>query len=999
MTTPTELCNMALAHLGQARISDYSERSPAAEHCRRAFDHTRRLCLRDYDWNFAIRRAILTAAEAAPAFDWGYSYPLPEDCLRVLSVNQRPGGTRLTDYAVEGRSILTNSAECRVRYVADATDVTEWDSVFCSYFAYRLAAAIAPSLRLDPQAGQQMEQMAAAIREQAREADAVESQPRVTRLDQSEILEEREGRMSAWYCGGGSGGTTPGGTATWGSIGGTLADQADLVAALAGKAALSHTHSADQITTGTFPAARFAGSATDTYVLALVNGVPTWSAPGGGTPGSGDVVGPASSVNNTLPRFSGTSGKLLKGSTVTVTDAGNVALDSITLSLTSTIAISNGVMRYDPDETALAVGLGGITAEIPMQEFTRVYNDSGTTLTKGQPVYVSGSQGNRTAVKLADASTEATSAGTIGLVAQTIAAGATGLVQRAGPMRNLNTASFTAGALLYLSETAGQITQTPPAAPAHAVRIGWVERVSSTVGIILIKIDNGYELEELHDVVISAPQEGQLLTYDSLNGVWVNSNNQALYVAGVPAEDWMVVSDDLGNAVWRSPTDTRVALGLGNLATQSTVTNSLMAAMAAGTIKGNNAGSSAVPSDLTATQVTAMLNTFTSSLKGLVPNSNGGTTNFLRADGTWAAPPGGAGISDGDKGDITVSGSGATWTIANDAVTYAKIQNVAASRLLGRASGTSGDVEEITLGTNLSFSGGVLNAAGGSASVDVQYFFASDNWTNPSPSTRKLVWVRLVGGGGGGGGGRCDVAGTSRFGGGGGSAGGCAEAYLWSDEMPSSLPITVGAGGTSGAGSATQGTSGQAGGPGGATSFVISPFTFRALGGNGGGGGTATEGLGGSAAPATVGTQWTAVNNAPAGGSSSTSTVAGGGGTPSVSSGPTAAGGGGGIASDNTARAGGNSSTVSTAINGSIPNATGGSGSNLGNGGNGTNGDTIRAVGRGGTGGGGGGGGTGGNGGNGGFGGGSGGGGGAGLTASGSGGTGGAGYAIIITYL
>jgi len=397
MTTPTELCNMALAHLGQARISDYSERSPAAEHCRRAFDHTRRLCLRDYDWNFAIRRALLTAAEAAPPFDWGYAYPLPEDCLRVLSVNQRPGGTRLTDYAVEGRSILTNSAECRVRYVADAIDVTDWDSVFCSYFAYRLAAAIAPSLRLDPQAGQQMEQMAAAIRDQAREADAVESQPRVTRLDQSEILEEREGRMSAWYCGGGSGGTTPGGTATWGSIGGTLADQADLVAALAGKAALSHTHSADQITTGTFPAARFAGTATDTYVLALVAGVPTWSAPGGGVPGSGDVVGPSSSVNNTLPRFSGTSGKLLKGSAVTVSDAGNIGVDSITLSTSSTLAISNGVIRYDPDETALAVGLGGITAEIPMQEFTRVYNDSGTTLTKGQPVYVSGAQGNRTA--------------------------------------------------------------------------------------------------------------------------------------------------------------------------------------------------------------------------------------------------------------------------------------------------------------------------------------------------------------------------------------------------------------------------------------------------------------------------------------------------------------------------------------------------------------------------------------------------------------------------
>jgi hypothetical protein len=80
---------------------------------------------------------------------------------------------------------------------------------------------------------------------------------------------------------------------------------------------------------------------------------------------------------------------------------------------------------------------------------------------------------------------------------------------------------------------------------------------------------------------------------------------------------------------------------------------------------------------------------------------------------------GGSGVTDGDKGDITVSSSGASWIIDNDAVTFAKIQNITSARLLGRSTAGSGDAEEISIGTGLSLSAGTLSATGGGGSVGV----------------------------------------------------------------------------------------------------------------------------------------------------------------------------------------------------------------------------------------------------------------------------------------
>lgn len=95
------------------------------------------------------------------------------------------------------------------------------------------------------------------------------------------------------------------------------------------------------------------------------------------------------------------------------------------------------------------------------------------------------------------------------------------------------------------------------------------------------------------------------------------------------------------------------------------VTNAKLANMATATIKGRTTAGTGDPEDLTATQATALLDTFTSTTKGLAPLSGGGTTNFLRADGTWAAPAGGGG------GGATISKSILSSTQANSTVTPA----------------------------------------------------------------------------------------------------------------------------------------------------------------------------------------------------------------------------------------------------------------------------------------------------------------------------------------
>ena len=152
-----------------------------------------------------------------------------------------------------------------------------------------------------------------------------------------------------------------------------------------------------------------------------------------------------------------------------------------------------------------------------------VKNSTGSTITKGSVVYISGANGDNALISLADADAESTSSKTVGFVVDDIASGAVGLVITNGLLTKVNTGTATAGQSVWLSSTAGgYVYNAPPAKPAHSVYLGVVTRAHSVNGEILVKVQNGYELNELHDVNAGSPVDNDVLAWDNASSMWTN---------------------------------------------------------------------------------------------------------------------------------------------------------------------------------------------------------------------------------------------------------------------------------------------------------------------------------------------------------------------------------------------------------------------------------------------------------------------------------------------
>lgn len=315
------------------------------------------------------------------------------------------------------------------------------------------------------------------------------------------ITVDSKGRVTAAANGTGGGVTSVGATAPIASSGGATP-------------VISHNNS------GVTP-----GAYTNANITVDVKGHITLAS--NGAVSTGDVVGPASATDNAITRFNLTTGKLIQNSTVLLDDNGKLGqVDAIDFNTTPVTAIAAKRLQWNDAEGSLQLGLkgGNVHSHISEDLFLYGYNNSGSPMTKGQVVRVNGSSGIRPVISLAQADSDPNSAETVGVVAETIANNAQGLVQVLGIMTNLNTNSFNDGDVLYLSPTvAGQLVNTKPVAPNHLVRVAYCVKKSGGAGEIYISPLNGFELNELHDVLITTPATKTCgLYWNTGTSVWEN---------------------------------------------------------------------------------------------------------------------------------------------------------------------------------------------------------------------------------------------------------------------------------------------------------------------------------------------------------------------------------------------------------------------------------------------------------------------------------------------
>lgn len=277
--------------------------------------------------------------------------------------------------------------------------------------------------------------------------------------------------------------------------------------------------------------------------------------PAASVPFSGDAYDLAALLSSSFFfKLSGSGTQNLTQVLTVGNSAGNldiIDVDKLDFNTGTTDTAGEGQFVWNNTEGTLDLGFkgGNTILNVGQQNIIRVVNKTTplVPLTKAgyQAVIVSGATGQRLSVKLAKADNDANSAGTLGLVCENIAVNQEGFITTVGLLKSINTTgalqgeTWNDGDVLYLSPfNFGGITNIKPTAPNHTVIIGYVEYSHAVNGKIFVKVDNGYELDELHNVAINplTLANKDILQYNSSTSIWENKK--------LPAEVQLAASDE-----------------------------------------------------------------------------------------------------------------------------------------------------------------------------------------------------------------------------------------------------------------------------------------------------------------------------------------------------------------------------------------------------------------------------------------------------------------------
>jgi hypothetical protein len=225
--------------------------------------------------------------------------------------------------------------------------------------------------------------------------------------------------------------------------------------------------------------------------------------------------------SGTWQKSNGQNGTVTSVAVTESSAALNITGSPITTSGTINIGFAGTSAQYVAGDGSLITFPSTINNATNLLALVR--NNTGATIPAGSLVYITGGLGNHAVVSLAEANSEATSSQTFGMMQNDLADNTDGYVVISGQVTDLDTSAYADGTVLYLSPTVpGGWTGTKPVAPNHMVYVGTVIYSHAIHGTIQTRIQNGYELQELHNVLITSPANGNILQYDASISLWKN---------------------------------------------------------------------------------------------------------------------------------------------------------------------------------------------------------------------------------------------------------------------------------------------------------------------------------------------------------------------------------------------------------------------------------------------------------------------------------------------